>query len=174
MLLVLDLDETLVHASLSEFAYPSDFCVGPYHVVRRPCLDAFLAYAFAHFEVGVWTSASGEYAAAIVGEIFADFPAPAFVWSRSRCTRRVCPETGEVVWWKKLKKLKKKGYALEQVLMVDDSPEKHEKNYGNLVRVSPFWGDVEDRVLQRLPAYLERLGRLDDVRRVDKRNWHKE
>jgi RNA polymerase II subunit A small phosphatase-like protein len=41
---------------------------------------------------------------------------------------------------KNLKKVKRKGYRLESIIAVDDTPQKWERSYGNLVRVNPFEG----------------------------------
>ena len=38
--------------------------------------------------------------------------------------------TGSVFGAKRLCRLAKKGYSLERLIMVEDSPEKHPKNYG--------------------------------------------
>jgi len=53
---------------------------------------------------------------------------------------------------------------------VDDSPEKLSRNYGNLVRVQPYAGGMDD-VLELLAGYLATLSEEHDVRRVEKRGW---
>ena len=45
-LLILDLDETLIHASAQELETPAHFRVSKYWVYRRPHLDVFLDYCF--------------------------------------------------------------------------------------------------------------------------------
>jgi len=80
-------------------------------------------------------------------------------------------DTREQYWVKDLKKIRRIGYALEQVIVVDDTAKKHERNYGNLVRVRPFEGQLDDDELLQLGKYLETLADLDDVRAVDKRGW---
>ena len=55
---------------------------------------------------------------------------------------------------------------------MDDSPEKIERHYGNHVRIEPFYGDLEDRVLLRLATYLEGLATVENVRILEKRGWH--
>lgn len=57
--------------------------------------------------------------------------------------------------------------------MVDDSPEKHTRNYGNLIRVKPFEGDPSDDELVHLEKYLEFLSKEADVRHIEKRGWRK-
>jgi len=66
---------------------------------------------------------------------------------------------------------KRRGYALERVLVVDDSPEKHTRNYGNLVRVEPFLGDPSDDELSHLARYLPTLAKAENVRSIEKRRW---
>lgn len=86
---------------------------------------------------------------------------------------RFDPECHDYVWAKNLSKLKRLGYRLERVLIVDDSPEKLEKHYGNLVRVRPFEGDPQDRELEALGEYLSSLRETNDVRRIEKRFWRR-
>lgn len=172
MLLVLDLDETLIYAServLEGVAW--DFRAGGYYVYKRPHVDEFLSYCAQAFEeVAVWTSASRGYAMQVVAALFgADYPL-SWVWASERCTRRFDPERMTYYWVKDLRKLKRKGYALERVIGVDDTPRKYERSYGNLVRVSMFEGEPDDELLA-LMAYLEELRQVEDVRAVEKRAW---
>jgi RNA polymerase II subunit A small phosphatase-like protein len=126
-LLVLDLDETLVHASEVELDRAADFGACGYHIYRRPHLAEFIDYALARFDVGVWTSSGRVYADAIVAALF---PAQSlrFVWARERCSISRDWSTGEYVDRKPLRKLKRRGYRLEQVIAVDDTPSKHATN----------------------------------------------
>jgi RNA polymerase II subunit A small phosphatase-like protein len=90
-----------------------------------------------------------------------------------RCTPTRNFETDSWCHAKPLKKLKRRGYDLARVLVVDDSPEKLTRNYGNLVQVSPFLGDSNDDELQDLSRYLTELASLLDVRPVEKRQWRR-
>ncbi len=65
-LLILDLDETLVYATKKSADVGHDFRVLDYYVRKRPHLDEFLERIFDWFEVAVWTSAGGIYAAEVV------------------------------------------------------------------------------------------------------------
>lgn len=58
--------------------------------------------------------------------------------------------------------------------MVDDTPAKLARHYGNLVRVRPFVGDQGDTELQQLGDYLCTLAGVPNVRAVEKRFWRKE
>lgn len=174
MLVVFDLDETLMHAAEAPGAPPADVHrVGPWHVRIRPGLDALLPAVFEAYDVGVWTSATAAYAAAVVPLVFGvHSPKLKFVWSSSRCTRRYFHELDEYVGIKRLSKLRKM-YPLEQILMVDDSPEKHRQNYGNLVRVTPWTGNEADRELHQLRAWLLEVRAVENVRRIEKRGWQR-
>ncbi len=172
-LLVLDLDETLVHATETSLEREPDFEVGPYSVYRRPGLDHFLDVMRRHFELAVWTSSTRLYAEPVVASIFAADIDLRFVWSRERCTMRFDPELHEYEWAKNLDKIKRKGCLLEQVLMVDDTPQKLARNYGNLVRVKPFYGDLADNELSLLSEYLPTLAEVPNVRTIEKRYWRR-
>src|SRR5687768_16223889 len=65
-LLILDLDETLIHATQTPLERPAEFRVGPYAVYRRPHLELFLAQCLGWFEVAVWSSSSPLYAREVV------------------------------------------------------------------------------------------------------------
>lgn len=64
------------------------------------------------------------------------------------------------------------GYDLARVVVIEDSPEKHGRNHGNLIRVTPFEG-VPDDELAMLPDYLDWLTGQPNVRSVDKRGWQR-
>jgi RNA polymerase II subunit A small phosphatase-like protein len=120
--------------------------------------------------VGVWTSAGNIYAEAIVSEVFGTRK-PAFVWCSDRCTHRRIVELDEPVSLKRLSKLKSLGYSLERIIAIDDSPEKHSDNYGNLIQVSEFLGDPNDVDLRLLRLYLENIADAGNVRVLEKRGW---
>jgi TFIIF-interacting CTD phosphatase-like protein len=169
-LLILDLDETLIHATEAILDTKPDFVVHPYYVHKRPYLDVFLDYCLNHFEVAVWTSSSRDYALEVVNTIFPNVEQLAFLWSRERCTYRRNPDTYELEWLEDLKKVKRKGYSLANIIMLDDTPEKLARNYGNLIPVKSFEGN-DDNELELLPKFLDKLATLDDVRKVEKRFW---
>lgn len=173
-LLILDLDETLIFASEeAPEGRLADFRVGPYQILRRPHLAEFLTFCREHFEVAVWTSSSGSYAAAVVAQIFGpDYPL-AFVWALDRCTHGLRGDSPEMQPLKHLAKVRRRGYALERVLMVDDSPEKLVRSYGNLVQIRPFQGEPEDQELRYLMPYLLELKTEPNIRAVEKRGWRR-
>jgi carboxy-terminal domain RNA polymerase II polypeptide A small phosphatase len=173
-LLLLDLDETLIHSMEAPLERACDFRTRYYHVYRRPFLAPFLDYCFRDYQVALWTAGSEGYAREIVPHII---PAPerlAFLWSAERCTRRFDPETGGYSSLKNLRKVRRRGYPLERVLMVDDSPENLERNYGNHIHITPFQGDPADIELSLLRDYLEMIRDQPNFRAIEKRFWRDE
>lgn len=91
--------------------------------------------------------------------------------SRSRCVERFHPEFRDRYWVKDLKKVKRRGENLGRVLIVDDTPRKLERNFGNAIYVRAFEGDSHDQELRLLQTYLQSLATCSDFRQVEKRNW---
>jgi len=180
-LLILDIDETLVFASPDELPLKADFVVFDYYVYKRPYLDEFLNELKDDFLIALWSSASDDYVNEIAAQIIPPDIKPEFVWGRSRCTYRRNIQIDESGYYgdgfmhyhyiKPLKKLKRKGYQLERILIVDDSPHKSKNNYGNAIYPREFNGDMNDNELKFLSQYLKKLKDALNVRQIEKRNW---
>ncbi|WP_426270574.1 NIF family HAD-type phosphatase [Dyella kyungheensis] len=172
-LLILDLDETLVHATDVPLPRAPDFEIPPYALYLRPGVGEFLDWALTTFKVAVWTSSSPKYAEIVTSLLFEDLSKLEFVWARNRCTPRRDFERD--VWWdsKPLHKVRRRGFDLRRVLAVDDNPEKYARSYGNLVAVSPYHGSLDDDELPHLRRYLEELAIHPNVRSVEKRFWRR-
>ena len=168
--LVLDLDETLIWAREGATG-AVDFEVAEYGVTVRPHFEVFKAHVARHWRLGVWTSSSPSYAQVVVGQLFSTEDELEFAWDVSRCTHRYDSETQWNYPVKNLDKLKKKGYPLERMAVLDDTPQKLERHYGNLIRVEPFEGDPNDTELTDLLPFLDWLSTHSDIRRVEKRSW---
>lgn len=170
-LLVLDLDETLLHASEVPLERPADFEVFRYWIYRRPNAEGFLRHAARSFRLGVWTSSGRDYAQAVCDAVVPAGVRLEFLWANDRCTMRRDFESDAWIQAKPMSKLRRRGWDLRRLLVIDDSPEKHRQNYGNLVRVLPYEGDPADDELRHLAAYLDHLRDAPDYRRVEKRWW---
>ena len=170
-LLILDLDECLIHGVSSPLHREADFRVGCYHVYRRPGLAEFLAGVFCHFEVAVWSSGTTDYVEAIAAKLCPSGFHWQFVWSRDRCTPRLDPETLETIYVKDLKKVKRLGYSLERVLFIDDTPQKMARNFGNAIYVAAFEGSDQDTELAMLLDYLRSIRHHPNFRQIEKRGW---
>lgn len=170
-LLILDLDETLIYASNTKLAYAEDFQYAKYFVYKRPFLEKFLIDISKHYEVGIWSSADDNYVAGIVNHIKPDSLNLLILWGRSRCSLKRDLTYDTYNYEKRLNKLKNKGYRLEQIIIVDDTPEKSRTNYGNAIYISEFTGDPNDRELLYLQDYLLTLKTVEDIRTIEKRGW---
>lgn len=171
ILLILDLDETLIFAAEKPLEREPDFRVGSYYVYRRPHLDEFLKSCNQDFQIAVWSSSGANYLAAVVEAICPAEISPAFVWGRERCVQRYDPEFLETYFAKDLKKVKRLGFSLDRVLIVEDTPQKVERNYGNAIYVCPFYGDPSDSELPKLSRYLRSMATVPNVRCIEKRGW---
>ena len=183
-LLILDLDETLIHTECVpddqshlfeyDFKMPSDKG-SSYYTKKRPFLSQFLDYAFDNFDVAVWTAAGLDYATLVLENIGVDKTKLKFFYTKENCTLRLDyeygPHSGQYYGIKNLNKIKKKGYNLDEVLIVDDVLATAQNNWGNLVLIKPFTDDDSDTELLKLISYLETLKNSSNVRRIDKRGW---
>jgi len=171
ILLVLDLDETLVYSTKSRLSESEDFIVADYFVYKRPGLEDFLKYIEQNFWVAIWTSSTEEYAEEVIKNILPQNYPLRFIYGRTKCTITFLYELNEYILAKNLSKLRRKNYSLEKILIVDDSPEKLRRNYGNHIRVEPFVGSNDDIELFQLIKYLEKIKLSDNVRIIEKRLW---
>lgn len=171
VLLILDLDETLIYSAEEPLQRESNSPGGLYSVYRSPCLAGFLKSCSECFRLAVWSTATDEYVSLVVERIMPSGVEPAFVWGRSRCVRRYDHEQSEEYHVKDLKKVKRLGYRLERVLIADDTPRKVQRHYGNALYVPPFFGDPTDEVLPRLARFLVSLRDVPNVRTLEKRGW---
>ncbi|MFK8001768.1 MAG: HAD family hydrolase [Polyangiales bacterium] len=168
-LLVLDLDETLVSADDEARGIPGEVAFAEHHVVPRPGLAHFLRDVRASYDIAIWTASTAEYAAPIVRH-FVNVPL-VFLWARARCTLHSDINTRDWVYLKDIKKLVRTGYAKERILIVDDTPAKIARSYGNYVRIAPFEGDLADEDLKFLAPYLLSIAATENMRSLDKRGW---
>lgn len=181
-LLILDIDETLVHATKSTLNKELDFKVFDYNVYVRPHLEYFIQSIENDFLLAIWSSASDDYVQEIVNKIIPQDVDLEFVWGRSRCTYRRNLSIDEFGYFdddirnhyhyiKPLKKVKKQGYNLDRILIIDDSPHKSMDNYGNAIYPKEFTGDQSDNELKLLAKYLGTIKNKNNVRSIEKRNW---
>lgn len=171
LLLILDLDETLIHASSTKLDTEPDFFYEQYFVYKRPFLDTFFKEISAHFLIGIWSSADDIYVQEIIQKITPENINFEIVWGKNRCSLKRDVDLDQYIFEKRLKKLKTKGFKLEQVLIVDDTPEKVKVNYGNAIYINPFRGEKEDKELLDLYRYLLQLKSSLNVRPIEKRYW---
>lgn len=179
-LLILDLDETLIHSEyvpdsqshLVDFDFKMDYDKGSsYLTKKRPFLDEFIKYAFENFDVAVWTAAGEQYANLVLENINVDKSKLKFLYTKENCTIKIDYVHSQYYGVKNLNKIKKKGFDLDQVLIVDDVLNTAINNFGNLIPIKPFTDDTQDTELLKLISYLETIKDSSNVRRIEKRGW---
>ncbi|MDB5935440.1 MAG: hypothetical protein JWQ01_2784 [Massilia sp.] len=158
-LIVFDLDETLVHATEVPFPYAHTFQVGPYFVYVRPFASELIKFCASHFEVAVWSSSSEHYVETVTAELFGTkFPVE-FSWAVSKCVQKVDPRSNGYVYVKDLRKAMKHGYSADEIIMIDDSPEKRQRQPRQHLCLQAFSGDPLDTellgVIERIKVMAE-------------------
>ncbi|MBL8873052.1 MAG: HAD family hydrolase [Planctomycetaceae bacterium] len=170
-LLILDLDETLIHGSERKLHREADFRVGPFYLYKRPHLGQFLTSVNSVYDVAIWSSASEDYVSGIARHLMPMVGVWKFVWSRARCVQRLNPDTLEYDYIKDLRKVRRLGFNLNRTLIVDDTPRKVCRNYGNAIYVSPFEGSDADDELIALERFIVSLHSASNFRKLEKRGW---
>lgn len=170
-LLILDLDDTLLHTSTVLPARTPDFSDGAYHTLLRPHLREFLLEAQKRWNLAVFTAGGQFYARDMIEGIRRTTRVPfelEFVFDRRRCTPRTNFDTGEQVQLKDLKKVKRLGYRLERTLIIDDKPAGLARHRGNILRAPEWTGDPADTFLKDVLPLLEHLAQVENIRTTRK------
>ena len=142
-LLVVDLNGLLVDRRMTPFVEPDgtkrapDAAFGKFLIYNRPHLSEFVAWAFEHFTVGVWSSAQQHNAKTLVSHIWGEHRDKlAFVWGQDKCTHVGAMDPAKPrskpVLLKDLRKLwavpSFKRFGPRNTLLLDDSPYKAAMN----------------------------------------------
>lgn len=170
-LVILDLDETLIHASKLKLPIDENFKYENYFIYIRPHLEFFLKEISKYYKIGIWSSADDTYVKDIVEHIKPKNINFQIIWGRSKCSLKRDITFDQYFYEKRIDKLKKQGFRLEQILIVDDTPEKARTNYGNAIYIKEYNGDVNDKELINLERYLHELKNEENVRNIEKRHW---
>jgi len=174
-LLILDIDETLVHTFLKEPAQFTFRKVVKYSapvlrekkiqnesfeqivwVKTRPHLQTFLESLSEHFEIVTWTASIQNYADIVVDQIDPEKNIISHRLCRQHCT---CNPGNEYV-----KDLDRLGRDLSRCIIIDNSCLAFAFQLSNGIPIFPFCGDKEDSELLHLIPILVKLSKQDDVR----------
>ena len=129
------------------------------------------------YSLAVWSAGADIYVDRVVKNIFTDKIPLEFVWARSKCNFAGHPLSknknvnDSSLYTKDLSVLKKYGYSMERILIVDDTPRVCIKNLANAIFPKPFYGDRTDDELRILAIYLNQLKDEVDVTKIDKDKW---
>ncbi len=145
-LIVLDIDETLVHICNEWIGHPCDFTAANAMVHIRPGTHDFLDILFENYEVSIWTASTGQYLSEVVNKIF-NFRSLQFIWDRTYCDIET-DEKGYDQFVKNVSRLEKAGF--DDYLIIDDRPENIRPSNENVIAVKPYYGSLDDTELTRL------------------------
>jgi len=157
-LVIFDLDETLIHATKTPLDSQEDQRYSDYYVYHRPGLEKFLIECSRLFSLAIWSSADDTYVKSIAQALLPTGVAPQFIWGRSECwvkqmRKRYDTSNLESKVYqniKPLEKIRRMGFSMENLLIVDNSLYKVEDNPGNYVIIKPFVGNPQDTELKGL------------------------
>jgi len=161
--LVLDLDETLIHASVTPISRP-DHIVRlsdgtRFYVLKRPYLDEFLAQMSKLYELVILTAGEGEYATAVINQVDTGRHI-SYVLHRSHCT---LPNSRKII-----KDLSLLGRDLKDIVFIDNLEENFAKQRDNGLKILDFYSNKADEELKKFISFLEHVSQLDDVRPIRK------
>ena len=166
--LILDLDETLIHAdfdriyqefdAIINFIYNGEEVQVPIFI--RPGLFEFLQLVSQNFEIFIFTASIKEYADAVL-----NFLDPENKIFKFRFYRKDCINIKNRIFIKDLRIFLNR--KLENLIMVDNSLYSFTNQISNGVLINSFYNDREDRELINLMSYLSMLHSTNDIRVVN-------
>jgi Dullard-like phosphatase family protein len=167
--LILDLDETLIHADF-EGAYVNHDMVINFNygeedisvpVFIRPGLFEFLENISQEFEIIIFTASIREYADAVLNRLD-----PENKYFKFRFYRSECISVNSKIFIKDLRIFKNRN--LQNIILVDNSLYSFANQISNGVLINSFYHDKDDRELFNLYSYLKNyLLNVPDVRHVN-------
>lgn len=168
-LLVVDLDETLIHSDM-DFNYDchdkllkiknndTDQIIP---LIIRPKLYEFLEYSALHFEIVVFTASCKEYADTIL-----DFLDPNNKYFKHRLYRDSCLFLEPGIYIKDLSIFE--NIPIENIIILDNCLLSFAHHLENGILVSSFYCDSEDTVLDNVIGYLDaEIKHTNDVRKTN-------
>jgi len=162
--LVLDLDETLIHSTsrgsrnhdyMIEVLLDKHICL--YYVYKRPYVDSFLKKVSEWYKVVVFTASLKEYADPVI-----DYLDPEKKIFSKRYFRESC-QFRNGIYMKDLQIIEK---DLSKICLVDNSSFSYEINKENGIPIETWINDPKDRELLNLLPFLDALRFVEDVRSI--------
>ena len=170
-LLILDLDETLIHSDLDFLLKEKNVKYDtvlyfdseeekniPLPIIIRPGIYDFLDYASKNFDLVVFTASDQQYADAIINYIERDKK-----YFKMRLYRNNCIFIDPGLYIKDLRifdSLKK----LEDIIILDNSLFSFANQLNNGILITSFFDDKEDTFLYNAKEYLEFIKNEKDIR----------
>lgn len=172
--LILDMDETLIHADF-DYNYENPDRIATFHheeldvsvpIYMRPGLFKFLETVSENFEILVFTASMKEYADSVLNMLD-----PENKFFKQRFYRHNCICVKNRVYIKDLRIFANR--KPENIIMVDNSMYSFTNQISNGVLINSFYNDKEDKELFNLLNYLlNYLQNISDVRSVNDKVFH--
>ncbi|HOY31068.1 MAG TPA: HAD family hydrolase [Bacteroidales bacterium] len=150
-LLILDIDETLLHSSYQEIQRSADLKFRGICIYFRPYLKEFLEACFKNYDVAVWSSARAEYVKYILGNL-TGLSTFSFIKTRKNC-RSVIKQPGLFSHMKRYyEKDINKVISHEKIIVIDDSPDqiKIKSGFTIVIPIKRYLGETDDTALKDL------------------------
>ena len=176
-LLILDLDETLVHTDL-DFSFKDKKIYDtvlyfdseeekniPLPLIVRPGLYEFLDYASQNFDLAVFTASDQEYADAIINYIEKDKK-----YFKLRLYRNNCIFIEPGLYIKDLR-IFNSCRNLKDIIIIDNSLYSFANQLNNGILITSFFDDKDDTFLNNVKEYLEYIQNEEDVRKINKESF---
>jgi Dullard-like phosphatase family protein len=155
--LVVDLDETLVHAKFHQHS--------GWMIHQRAGAQKFLAEMAKLFEIIIFTSGIETYASPIIDRLD----------PQKLIAHRLYRPATSIIKGLHVKNLARLARPLQRVIILDNSPESYILQPENAIPMKPYFGDESDAFLLNMIPILESLHSLADVRpsimRIQKRGF---
>ena len=160
--LVLDMDETLLHASTVSTIKP-DFIArfsdgSRYYVLKRPHVDEFLERMSKLYEIVIYTAGEREYATTLIN-LLDPKRYISYILHRGHCinTRNGMDKDLSLI-----------GRDLKSVIFIDNLEENLKRQRENGIKILDFYSNRRDEELKKLIPFLEYAATLDEVRPINK------
>ncbi|MGL5913860.1 MAG: NIF family HAD-type phosphatase [Bacteroidales bacterium] len=152
-LLVLDIDETLLHSTYEDLKKEPDFFFKERRVYLRPHVLEFIDFCLHNYDVAIWTSAKAVYAKFVLKHISADLKAFKFIWTRKHCQKKLKWNgfMNQEFYLKDLNNIV--GYTTKDILIIDDSPQ-NITPFDCCLSIDEYRGDATDHALKELMSTL--------------------
>lgn len=162
-ILVLDLDETLVHSTTRQNSHfdirleiTVDNCPSIFYVSKRPYLDVFLQIVSQWYDLVVYTASLQKYADPLIDAL------DVHGVIRERYFRDHCIQVGNNF----VKDISIIEPDLRKIVIVDNSPSAYVLHEENAIPIGTWWDDPLDEELLNLLPFLQALCLMADVRSI--------
>ncbi len=151
-LLILDLDETLIHSTYIDLKLnqtPHKYKL--FYIYQRPFLEEFLESVSLHFDLAIWSASKADYVKQIIKNTALSNFKFQFVFTRAKC-KRIYSKVGSIRYLKKLE-LSPDFDSYHKIIFLDDYPEMVDP-VENCILVKEFRGSESDDELLKLTHLL--------------------